>query len=111
MLAGYTSGAHFAHVNVLGSETHMTDWAGNDGQAILYYLRLKNPVKVDPLSRIHYTLTAQRPAPGVNRQDAETRKLENRRNEPGNLFRINKSVFEAMVPLYLFENRPLNQKP
>ena len=37
-MAGYVAdGAHFAHANVLGSETHMTDWAGNDSQAILYY--------------------------------------------------------------------------
>src|SRR5579863_2682600 len=38
MLAQYKSnGADFSHVNVLGSETQNTDYAGNGGQAILYY--------------------------------------------------------------------------
>ena len=38
LLAEYMSnGADFDHVNVLGSDTHMTDWAGSDAQAILYY--------------------------------------------------------------------------
>jgi len=38
MLAQYQSnGADFTHVNPLGSETQNTDYAGNGGQAILYY--------------------------------------------------------------------------
>jgi len=38
MLAQYqANGADFTHVNPLGSETQNTDYAGNGGQAILYY--------------------------------------------------------------------------
>jgi len=38
MLAQYQShGADFSHVNVLGSETQNTDYAGNGGQTILYH--------------------------------------------------------------------------
>ncbi len=31
------NGANFAHINALGSRTQTTDYAGNGGQAILYY--------------------------------------------------------------------------